>query len=100
MENGTKEDFMTSIMENPNLFENLSFSKDWDIFNYVYTRLFELDTKHNFISFRLSPKHQQNKEFKDTILFTQSHPIFGKCQTYRLSEYFRKNGLYYLYAHQ
>ena len=101
VENTTKEEVMTNIMENPYLYENLSFSsKDWEIFNYIYTRLFELDTIHNFIGFRLSPEHEQNKEFEDTILSTRSHPVFGKCQTYRLSEYFRKNGLYYLYAYQ
>lgn len=96
--NRSLEEFIPSILEEPELYDELTFSDKWDLFNYFYIRLFEFDYKLENTGFRMGIKYPEFDEFADTSLILRRHPIFGQCRTMRYHERFRPQGLYYMYT--
>ena len=82
--------------------EKIDDGYDFDIMQYVYFRFFDFNTEIQGSGMRFNGKEyfEDYQKYGKDMFIQRKHPIFGKCVTFRYSDKFRKNGLYYLYTYK
>lgn len=73
-------------------FENATFSQVPRILKYFYVRYFKIDYDTNRHNWNFS---KTNYEEAELYFKRRSHPIFGQCATFKISDKIKKLGMYY-----